>query len=370
MIKPNKKGEMKKIFLVMLCILTGSVFGQNYIDLDELPPVSELMEQVTPDADTVILCTNGGPIAELETDYFTFYHSIPTFSTVYVKQYQQYNPAIMDDSDLTLEDAIICNDTGVAILRKVVNHFNDLGKTVVITGHSFGAFLIPEYLDDYGNEDVHRVIPMAGRLNMNPEVWEAFATGYWAGFETDGETVWVNDEMEDPSQLAGMKLMAGYGYNRHIDSLAALDLTNLMYLFGTNDEAVGGLLEEEITFLNLVNASVVTVEGGDHGSMFGATYMNQALSFIRESYAVGITDFALEQDDLKVYPTVSTGNVVMEVSNPGTVNVFNSAGMIFMTQTCESGTHQLYLEDLSPGIYIVSYQNEQGGRSQERIVIN
>lgn len=360
---------MSKILLFGVALTFFSVAkAQDPIDLDLLPPVEDLMEQVTPDADTIILCTIGGPIPTLETDYFSFYHGISTFSTVYVKQYQQYNPGIMDDSDLTLEEAIMCNDTGVAILRKVVNHFNDEGKEVVIVGHSFGGFLIPEYIDDYGNEDVHRIIPMAGRLNMNPEVWEAFATGFWAGFESDGTTPWINDEMEADDQLAGMKLMAGYGYNRQVDSLDGFDLTNLMYLHGTADEAVGGLTEEEIDFLNGANATVVTIDGGDHGAMFASSYMNMTLDFIREAAFVSTPELTA-QIELNVYPTISNGTFNFETSHGGQLAVYNSAGIMINSQLINQGLNQIDLSGNETGIYFLDYITEDNQRETRKIII-
>lgn len=196
----------------------------------------------------------------------------------------------MEQSTLSLADATIYNDMSVAIMRKVVNHFNDLGKVVVITGHSFGAFLIPEYLDDYGNTDIHRVILMAGRLNMNDDICNAFAAGYQGEFLNDGTTTTIPASQSPSSGWAGMKLMASCGYNRQIDSLSGLNLNNLMYLYGESDVNVGRLLPNEVTFLQNANATVVAVPNGDHGSMFNNKYMDQALAFIRGSTSLSIVE--------------------------------------------------------------------------------
>ena len=202
-----------KSTLIFILILTNSFFNigmaQNNIDLSSLPAVDDLIViRSNPSADTVIIGIHGGPTDMLYPGDFDFFEGISTFSVVEIKQYQHQNPTVMANAALTLEEAIIMNDTTVAMIRKVVNHYNDMNKTVVLIGHSFGAFLLPEYLDDYGIDEVHRIIPMAGRLNMNQEVVDAFATGYFAGF-LNGETVVVESQQAGSEDWAAMKLQAG-----------------------------------------------------------------------------------------------------------------------------------------------------------------
>ena len=361
--------KRKKIFTLLIATLAiYSSKAQNNIDLNTLPPVVDLIAQISnPSADTVILCSNGGPDTALDTYYFDYYHSISTFSTVYVKQYQQYKPSIMGQSTLSLADAIICNDTAVAIMRKVVNHFNNLGKIVVITGHSFGAFLIPEYLDDYGNTDIHRVIPMAGRLNMNDDIWNGFATGYFGEFLNDGITTTIPSTQAPSSYWAGMKLMAGFGYNRHIDSLSSLNLTNLMYLYGESDQAVGRLLPNEVTFLQNANATVVAVPNGGHGSMFSNTYMDQALAFIRGNNSVGIVENE-SQFNVKIYPTIVDDYLNVKTNVSGTLMMYNSVGQVVYNNTL-SGLQVLDLSRFDSGIYLVVFVGKNAEKFTQKIII-
>ena len=360
---------MKCIFTLLIISLTiYSSKAQNNIDLNTLPSIEDLIIQVSnPFPDTVILCSHGGPVSTLEAIDFDFYHSIPTFSTVYVKQYQQYNPNIMEESTLTLADAVICNDSAVAIMRKVVNHFNSLGKTVVITGHSFGAFLITEYLDDYGNMDIHRVIPMAGRLNMNDDIWNGFATGYWGGFLNDGITTTIPSTQSPSSIWAGMKLMAGFGYNRHIDSLSSLNLNNLMYLYGESDQAVGRLLPNEVTFLQNVNATVVAVPNGDHNSMFSNTYMDQALAFIRGNNSTGIIQNESKLN-IKIYPTLIDNYLNVKTNVSGTLMIYSSAGQVLYNNAL-SDLQVMDLSHFDSGIYFVIFVGENTEKYTQTIIV-
>ena len=354
--------------LLLLVLHAPLLKAQNNINLNSLPPVNDLMTVVSnPGADTVILCSHGGPTATLQLTDFTFYQAIPTFSTVYVKQYQHYNPDIANDTNLTLAQAVVCNDTGVAILRKVVNHFNSQGKVVVITGHSFGAFLIPEYLDDYGNSDIHRVIPMAGRLNMNDTIWNAFATGYFASFNpSDGMTPVVNTTQEPSTLWAFMKLMAGYGYNRHIDSLAGLNLNNLMYLYGEHDEAVGRLLPDETSFLTSRNATVIAVPGGDHGSMFANSYMNQALTFIRNNSVVSVDD--IDKNPFTLAPTVVRNNMRLNLTKEGQLLIYGTTGQIILRKKCTLSTNYINCNNLPNGLYIAVYTTNDNKRYTQKII--
>ena len=118
---------------------------------------------------------------------------------------------------------------------------------------------------------------------MNEEIWKAFESGFGGGFLSDGLTLDIPTEMDDPESWATMKLMAGYGYNRWADSLSTLDLKDLMYVYGEFDEAVGRLREDEIATLESTGASILAIAGGSHSSMFEVQYMFELLDFIRRT---------------------------------------------------------------------------------------
>lgn len=343
--------------------------AQNNIDLNSLPDVADYtVIQTNPSADTVIIGLHGGPTDMLEVGDFEFFENIPTFSVVEMQQKQHYSPEILANSTMTLDEAIIYNDTTIAMLRKVVNHYNNLNKTVVLIGHSFGAFLLTEYLDDYGIDDVHRVIPMAGRLNMNQEVVDAFATGYSAYF-IDGVMVQVESQQSPPEELAAMKLQAGIGYNRFVDSLAMLDLTKLMYVSGTQDEAVGRLLPDELLMLENTNASILTVQNGNHDSPFFDPQMTAVLDFIRGGAIVGVFENSLAQADVKMFPTIVENELTINAEKRGELKLTSLNGQVLFQRELVSFSNQVNLSGLPKGLYIATYQTIDNEWASEKLIL-
>lgn len=72
---------------------------------------------------------------------------------------EMLNPVLFDTL-LTLEKAIAVNDTTVTLIEKAIQYYKNEGKVVVLIGHSWGAFILGEYMDDYGVDQLHRIIPM------------------------------------------------------------------------------------------------------------------------------------------------------------------------------------------------------------------
>lgn len=346
-----------------------SLMAQNNIDLNSLPEVSDYtVVRSNSSADTVVIGLHGGPTDMLYEGDFDFFESISTFSVVEMQQYQHLNSNILSNSSMTLEEAIIYNDTTVALLRKVVNHYNDLNKTVVLIGHSFGAFLLPEYLDDYGINDIHRIIPMAGRLNMNQEVVDAFATGYFAGFN-NGTTVVVDQNQASSDNWAAMKLQAGVGYNRYVDSLGMMDLTKLMYVYGTVDEAVGALLPDEITMLENTNATILAVQNGGHDSPFFNPQMIQVLDFIRSDQMVGVSENEIVKAAVKIFPTIIENELNINAEKKGVLKIVNLNGQTILQRNYSSGMHQMDLEKLPSGYYVATYQTFDNEWSNQKLIV-
>ncbi len=368
LLKNTKLLSMKRFLLLLILLSTAQIIqAQNEINLADLPDVNEMIEiQSNPNADTVILALHGGPTFQLFQGDWDFMEGISTFSTVEMYQHQHLNTDIEDNSLLTLDEAIILNDTTVAMMQKVVKHFNDMDKVVVIMGHSFGAFLVNEYVDDYGLDDVHKAISLAGRINMNQEIVDAFATGFFGGFLPDGITTEIDNSMAEPSLLSTMKLQAGVGYNRWVDSLITLDLSDLMVVYGESDQAVGRLLEDEIAMLENGNAEVLGIVNGDHGSMFQAENMELVLDFIREGGAVSTSDF-ITDTSVKVYPTLVSETINIESNTEGRYNLLDINGQLVSSGSTASGIHQVDVSAIRSGYYIIQTVNADGHTSIQKI---
>lgn len=350
---------------------SSTALGQNSIDLNSLPDVETYtVVRTNPTADTVIIALHGGPTDMLYSGQFEFFEGIPTFSVVEMEQYTHQHTEIFSDFSMTLEEAIVYNDSTIALLKKVVNHYNDLDKEVVLLGHSLGAFILSEYLDDYGNEDLHRIIPMAGRLNMNDQIWNTFADGFHAEFsEDDGLTIIFEPEINDPSEWANRQLKAGIAYNRWVDSLATLDLTNLMYVYAEYDVPVGRLLDDELDMLAATGASVLMVPQGGHSSMFELQYMNQVLGFIRENSVVSVSETILVEADVNMYPTIINNNLIVDSKKNGVIRISSIGGQLVFEKSLQSGVNDLTLNNLISGIYVASYMTIDNEWKSQKLIV-
>ncbi len=178
-------------------------------------------------------------------------------------------------------------DVSVEILDRVIRHFKAQGKRVVVFSHSFGSFIVPRYLALKGPGAADRYVIMAGRLDIEREMYENrlsklhdASTVAW--FYEGGATLTRFDQAAGPidpdpdappaeSMLPrSVRMQAVFqgalGKHRYTRLLAGTDLSKVIYAYGTTDEAVGRLTGEEVAFLESRGAKVLAVEGG-HGSM-------------------------------------------------------------------------------------------------------
>ena len=240
----------------------------------ELPEdVTELFEVHggDPESGTVWIYEQGGPLHELVGDYESF-RAYPGHREIYFVQPHQtltLNGELSERAEeYTLAELQAEVDVSVEILDRTIRHFRSQGKRVVVIGHSYGAFLITRYLWQKPPESADRYLIMAGRLDMPEEVTNGFLNGR-AWWFPDGVTP-VDSGLDATTdrELMEMRIAAATGYDRYTERLAKRDLGRVIYVYGTEDEAVGRLTADEVGFLRSRGAKVIEAEGGDHGSMF------------------------------------------------------------------------------------------------------
>ena len=224
-----------------------------------------------PDADVVLVNTQGGPVPFLfSREQIPEAFGLLDLDRVYlvsVHQSQTIDPAPFVDADITFEEAQTADAESVAMLAAVVDEFRARGKTVYVVGISFGAFMIQELLATQGNVAEGYLI-MVGRIDMPEAVWTEFAEGRTVGFADGVDVIEVTSEEagmggEGPVADRNMaRLAAGLGHHRYSERLAAIDMTNVVYVYGDLDEQVGRLSEAEVAFLNERGADVIRYDGG------------------------------------------------------------------------------------------------------------
>lgn len=247
------------------------------------------------DSDTVWLLQQGGPTVELGdgNDLIPFAHDHETATgerplLVNVHQIQTFNPELFQRMDFAAIQQVQAEmDLSVEILDRVIRYFKARNKKVVVFSHSFGSFVVPRYLMLKGPGAADAYVIMAGRLDIERKVarnklsklHDASPNVYV--YDDDGVTVqeyeYSQQEVDEylvdgklPLTLRLQNVFQGVlGRFRYTETLRNLDLSKVVYAFGTGDEAVGRLTEKEIEFLESRNARVVAVsaQGGSHGSM-------------------------------------------------------------------------------------------------------
>ena len=250
----------------------------------ELPEdITELFEVHggDPDSGTVWIYEQGGPIHELLGDYESF-SAYPGHRDIYFVQPHQTLTLNADlaarAGEYTLAELQAEVDVSVEILHRTIQHFRSQGKQVVVIGHSYGAFLITRYLWQKPPENADRYLIMAGRLDMPEVVVNGFLNGQVYYFPDAVTPVDTGLEATTDRGLMEMRIAAATGHDRYTERLAERDLSRVIYVYGTEDDQVGRLTEDEVDFLKSRGAEVIAAEGGGHGSMFNDMDVVQEIS--------------------------------------------------------------------------------------------
>ncbi len=242
--------------------------GQPALDPESLASLYEGVGD--PDAKTVVVYAQGGPVTELSEDELREVASASGLEDGYVvavHQAQTLNPEDFLDADLDFEQAKAASAETVAMMADVVDFYLAEKRDVYVVGSSFGAFVVQDLLATQGNLASGYLI-LTGRLDMPEQVWAAFSQGRAAGF-ADGTEI-VEFEIEEAGMGAGTpagdrnmaRLAAGLGYKRFTELLDGVDLSNTVYVYGQADEQVGRLTAAEVEFLEDHGARVVSDPGG------------------------------------------------------------------------------------------------------------
>ena len=291
-------GEGKPDFLTLVerekIVAVRQVATRLLAPITVLPDDVTLLYETVPggdtdtDADTVWLFSQGGPATALDSSDLTEFPGHGKRILVNVHQVQTLNPGLIDDARLDSVARVQAEmDVSVEILDRVIRHFKAQGKRVVVLSHSFGSFIVPRYLALKGPGAADRYVIMAGRLDIEREMYENrlsklhdASTVAW--FYEGGTTLTRFDQAAapiDPDPNApppesvlpwSVRMQAVFqgalGKHRYTRLLAGTDLSKVIYAYGTTDEAVGRLTGAEVAFLESRGAKVLAVEGG-HGSM-------------------------------------------------------------------------------------------------------
>lgn len=231
------------------------------------------------ESDTVLLINEGGPSSQLDFEYNgkTQWSHLPNFFNYYrahVHQIGTFNKEIFNfKNEFTRAMAEKEVDNNSEILYRAFQYFKDRNKTIIVIGHSFGAFTIPHCMATRPMEADNYIIT-AGRIDDHLVRSEYFLKGYNSRFEKDGVTFNPPDTTKAPNPYRGERYLKMYrvkqllkgviGQPRYSKALANKDLSKMIYFYAKDDQNVGALLESEIAFLESKGVSVHATEGGHY----------------------------------------------------------------------------------------------------------
>ena len=194
----------------------------------------------------MLVYAQGGPIPYLDSEGLSLIYDSGMHSKlkdalfVNVHQAQTLMPELLDENNISFDQAKQHDAKTTQMLYKVIKYFKDDGKTVYVVGISFGAFVVQDLLATKGNIADGYFI-MVGRLNMQDEVWTSHSKGIVMEFDDDALTpVMADDIGHDHDGFENMhKLAAGLGHKRYVELLEDVNLSNVVYVYGEKDKVVG-----------------------------------------------------------------------------------------------------------------------------------
>lgn len=269
----------KLVFITFFAITT---FSCSNDDGEKPPVIADEISQNIKDviyfqgnekAETVMILVPGGPSTEFATDFVDDFASAFTgkgILTVTVHQAQTLNPDIVAGNDITMAQANSFDTESIEMLSEVLTYFKDEGRTVYVLGYSFGAFITQELIAEKGINSADKYLIIAGRLDINDIIWQAAAEGKKGSFENGITPIVEADPHPDVKERNLNRISADFAMNRYTQLFNSIeDLSNITYIYGENDEAVGRFTTNEVQFLESKNTNII-FGPGNHTTTFDA----------------------------------------------------------------------------------------------------
>ncbi len=161
-------------------------------------------------------------------------------------------------------------------------------------GHSYGGFVIQQYLSKFNNNNADKFIITSSRLNMSLEMATNTKNLKPGRFKEDGKTLIPFDQLEGDDKKFFEEtvekrpieiILAGYRTKeRFTKSIKTSTLENLLYVYALNNEQTGRLCDDELNFLKERKAQIFEIsddkEDG-HGAPFYSPHSEKIVEFMK-----------------------------------------------------------------------------------------
>jgi hypothetical protein len=239
-----------------------------------------------PKSNTIVINLQGGPETDLFTKEIMFRFTkatsvnIEKIFVINIHQFQTLHPDKFVGEEISFKQAKKYNDKTVKILVDLVKYFKSQNKKVILVGTSYGALIIQDFLSQYGNI-ADKYLISVGRLDTPKKMWKTLSKGRCAKYKNDvdgSQHIATSDYLEIVNENwevnhfgANMgKLIAGFEYKRYTKLLKNVNLSNVVYIYGTKDEAAGRLTQKEIDFLKSKKAHVISSKDGHNETLINS----------------------------------------------------------------------------------------------------
>lgn len=215
--------------------------------------------------ETVILHAQGGPMSYLDDqgliDLISPVNTNGIIVANVVQRQMGLYPAfyIRDISDAEAKSIV---DDSVDDLADVVRHFKSLNKKVYVMGQDYGAYLIQELIAKYGSDIADSYLVLGSRLTIEEDFTDAWSAGDDAYYDFGATPAGVQSSAAIGQSNQNLNRLFGYiGQQDYMSKLRSQDLSKLHYMHTANDDVVGPMDKDEISFLAIQKANVLDGEG-------------------------------------------------------------------------------------------------------------
>lgn len=223
-------------------------------------------------ADPVYIFVQGGPNWELFDKKKSPLLLLPQSGSslkVYPYQSQIINSTVLSANPaLTESQAHHEVEVSAEILYKTISYFKSRNRKVSVLCVSHGSQVGLELLRNWPNIADKLVLGVM-RLDIEQEAIEIIKNGkipYYVNGRNLTSTYLLPGILSQSSSLSrkisNMSMLFGVSRNRYSELLEETDLSNVIYVYGNNDEKIGYPTQDELDFLNKKGASIMEFDGG------------------------------------------------------------------------------------------------------------
>ena len=227
------------------------------IDANFLYTADRIIPDSPEEVKGILLIAHGGPEYELfPMSRFEYLKAPDKYSRVLVKQNQMVEGRVPLFKGISKAKAREINLHSAAAIFAVAEDFEKKVYDVVLYASSFGAFLAVETLRRYGHEPFTKILIARGRLDMPKELTESRFEGILKSFMDGRElvTIWEKGCTGPRARATGRglsmyRLQADLNQHEYTKMIPEDALRKIIYYSGGKDNQVGGLTEDEVSFL-------------------------------------------------------------------------------------------------------------------------